>query len=145
MKGFNPFTLLSLLPPPSKIKSDSFINRDRHPHPDLHYQSPLDKARQALNDGAYAQALSLFSLLIQDSPNNNWAWHGRADAFQFMGAHPQAEQAYNKAMQLKPSEGIHVAGKANALIAQGKREEGEKLWLSALALDPSLDWMKHSD
>ena len=145
MKGFNPFTLLSLLPAPSKEKSLDLIRKDRHPHPSLRYHSPLEKARKALADGEYAQALSLFSLLIQDRPKDNWAWHGRGDAFQLMGAYPQAEHAYTQAHMIQPSEGIHLAGKANALFAQNKKEEGDKLWLTALALDPSLDWMRNSD
>ena len=145
MKGLHPFTFLSLLPAPSKSKSTDLVHKDRTPHPSLRYQSPLEKARQALAEGSYAQALSLFSLLIQDRPNNNWAWHGRGDAFQFMGAPDQAEMAYDQAHNLKPTEGIHLAGKANAIIAQGRNEEGEELWITALRLDPSLDWMKNGD
>ena len=143
MKGFHPFTLLSLLPAPSREKSSALIHKDRTPHPALHYLSPLEKARQALADGAYAQALSQFSLLIQDQPHDNWAWHGRGDAFQLMGAYPQAEIAYTKAHTLQPKEGIHLAGKANALLAQERMDEGEKAWRDALTLDPSLDWMRN--
>ena len=134
--------LLRLLPPPSQPRTQHLAQKARQPHPSLMYLSPLEEARKSLQKGEYAQALSLFSIILQKNPEDRWAWHGRGDSFQWLGAYQEAEHAYKKAISLNENEGIHYAGLANALQSQEKYQESSFFWKKALAHDPSLTWMQ---
>ena len=135
-------TILRLLPPPSQKRSQELAQKARTPNPSLLYLSPLEEARQALQQGEYARSLSLFSIILQKNPQNPWAWHGRGDSFQWLEAYPQAESSYRRAIELQPKEGIHYAGLGNALQSQKKNAESDRAWQKALEMDPSLTWMK---
>ena len=134
--------LIRLLPPPSQKRTQQLAQQARQPDPKLVYLSPLEEARTCLQKGEYAQALSIFSLVLQKNPEDRWAWHGRGDAFQWLGAYQEAENAYKKAISLNEKEGIHYAGLANALQSQQKDKESAFFWNKALTYDPSLTWMR---
>ena len=124
--------LLRLLPPPSQPRTQHLAQKARQPHPSLMYLSPLEEARKSLQKGEYAQALSLFSIILQKNPEDRWAWHGRGDSFQWLGAYQEAEHAYKKAISLNENEGIHYAGLANALQSQEKYQESSFFWKKAM-------------
>jgi tetratricopeptide (TPR) repeat protein len=128
---------------PSEQILSILSQRDRTTHPFFRIpSSTLEKGRKLLSKGEYAQALALFTILIEKNPQNEWAWHGRGDAFQLLEAYEQAENAYRKATERNPNESLHWGGLANALFGQKKEIEAQKIWIKAQRIDPSIAWMR---
>ena len=74
----------------------------------------LSEGRRAFSEGRYAEALHHFSTILDHDPEHAWAWHGRGDALQLMGAHADALAAYTRAAALQPDEPLHRSGIDNA-------------------------------
>ena len=134
-----------LLPRPDEEELEALARVDRGPRPEGHALPlpDLDRARRALAEGRYGEALHQFGALIALDADNAWAWHGRGDALQWMGQPGHALEAYGRASELAPGVGLHLAGQANALAALGRSAEAQQAWTEALRLDPSLTWMQH--
>ena len=122
---------------------------DRGPRPELPRPEGvsvppggIDAARAALDRGELAEALHLFGEILAVDERAAWAWHGRGDALQLMGAWQDALAAYERATELQPRVGLHHGGRANALKSLGRVEEAEAAWTEALRLDPGLEWMR---
>ena len=136
--------LFARLPPPQEEQLRSLSSKDRKAHSFSvsEYSSPLNEGRKQLSEGNWMEALAQFHLAVQKNSKNNWAWHGKGDAFQFLGDYPQAQNAYEQALLLSPQTGIHYGGLSNSLRAQNKIQKAEEIWKKALELDPSLTWMR---
>ena len=136
--------LFSRMPPPEDKTLAELASKDRTAVafrvPDT--LSPIQEGRKQLEAGNWMEALSIFHLATQKSSQNNWAWHGKGDAFQLLGDHPNAQKAYEQAILLSPQTGLHYGGLSNALRAQNKTASAEEMWEKALELDPSLTWMR---
>ncbi len=102
----------------------------------------LTQGRASLQRGDFGEALHHFRAQIAREPEDNWAWHGRGDAFQMMEQSKEALAAYETASKIAPRVGIHLGGRANALQSLGRHEEAETIWKEALLLDPELTWMR---
>ena len=83
----------------------------------------LESGRRAFAEGRHADALHLFGQILREDPDHAWAWHGRGDALQLLGAHADARAAYLRAAALQPDEALHRAGVANA--ERGLAADGE--------------------
>ena len=138
--------LYLLLPPPQETTLRNLVRRDRKgmnisvstPN------TPLEQGRIELQKSAFAEALIQFEIATKKNPQNNWAWHGKGDAFQFLGDYSCAQQAYEQAIRLSENIGLHYGGLANALRAQNQLQKAAEMWKKALDLDPSLVWMRPS-
>ena len=135
--------LFQMIRSPSEPILTTLSQKDRATHPFFQIpSSTLEKGRALLSKGQYTQALAVFALLIENNQKNEWAWHGRGDAFQYLEAYPQAETAYRRATELNPQEALHWGGLANALFDQEKKKEAQTIWKKAQTMDPSLTWMR---
>lgn len=129
--------------PPTESILHSLSQQKRTPHSFFHTNvSLLDEGRNFLTQGQYTQALACFSILIQKSPHNEWAWHGKGDALQMLGAYSEAEKAYRESITLAPDVALHWGGLANALFGQKNYEEANIIWKKTQEMDPSLSWMR---
>ncbi len=81
----------------------------------------LQAGRDAFTAGRYADALHHFGQVLAHNPEHPWAWHGRGDALQLMGAAAAALDAYDRAAALQPDEPLHQQGRRNALTALGRQ------------------------
>ena len=106
-----------LLSRPSEATLSRLARRDR---PGMTITLPegtvdaLSAGRAAFEAGRYADALHHFGVILEHDPDHPWAWHGRGDALQLMGAHKEAQIAYETASGLQPEEALHRAGIENA-------------------------------
>lgn len=142
-----------LLGRPGEPLLSALARQDRRPAADLLGSGPRGRAargaeaeiaagRAAWAQGQWAEALHHFGEALALEPEAVWAWHGRGDALQRLGAHADALDAYRRAAALAPEVGLHRGGEANALDALGRSEEAARAWSEALRLDPSLGWMR---
>ena len=135
--------ILRHLAPPSEKKISTLAQRDRIRHNFFAVPaSSIEEGRQKIENEQYTQALEIFTECLEKQPDNVWAWHGKGDAFQFLGRYQDAEQSYRKAAALAPENALHWGGLANALFGQGRAEEATKIWNKTKKLDPSLVWMR---
>lgn len=104
----------------------------------------LGDGRAAIGAGRPAEALHCFGLLLDDQPDQPWAWHGRGDALQLLGDPEGALAAYTRAAALQPRQGLHHLGRANALESLGREAAADEATRQGLALDPSLHWMRQA-
>ena len=136
--------LISRLPPPQEKTLQSLSQHTRKANsfsvPSI--KSPIEEGRRQLEEGNWMEALTLFHLAVQKNSTNNWAWHGKGDAFQLLGDYSNARLAYEKAVSFSPQTGLHYGGLSNALKALNHIQKSNKMWKKALALDPSLTWMR---
>ena len=135
--------ILRHLTPPSEKKISKLSKKARNLH--NFFLAPsytVELGREKLDKRRYSQALSIFEKCISKRPHDSWAWHGKGDAYQYMGQYQNAENSYRKATELAPENALHWGGLANALFGQGKSEEATKVWNKTKKLDPSLVWMR---
>ena len=89
----------------------------------------------------FKKALSYFEASILQNDDNAWAWHGKGDAYQWLGDYKESLNAYAKASALSPTEGLHWGGRANALYGLKDYTTAHDMRLRTLTLNPRLDWM----
>lgn len=97
-------------------------------------RDPLMLGRAAFARGDYAEGLHHFGVLIAKDDSDPWAWHGRGDCLQLMGAHPEARAAYAQAAAHAPREPLHLEGQANAEAALGAPDRAAALRQAAAQL-----------
>lgn len=135
--------VLRRMTPPSEKKISKLSQRDRILHTFFSVSLlSVELGRRKLEKGQYTQALNIFEQCIERQTDNAWAWHGKGDAFQFLGQYKNAEESYRKAADIEPEHALHWGGLANALFGQGRSEEATKIWNKTKKLDPSLVWMR---
>lgn len=136
------------LPRPTDRSLTALARQDR-PAPPIAVPTPqalgvvdhLEDGRRAVAEGRFGEALFHFGALVEERPDNAWAWHGRGDALQLLGDFEDALAAYDHAAKLQPSEGLHHGGRSNALRALGRISEADAARAEALRRDPGLTWM----
>ena len=135
--------LLRRITAPSEKKISKLSQNARIRHKFFSTPPPsVELGRQKIEKGQYIQALDIFEKCIERQGDNTWAWHGKGDAFQFLGQYKNAEQSYRTAAKIAPENALHWGGLANALFGQGRSEEASTIWNKTKKLDPSLVWMR---
>jgi Flp pilus assembly protein TadD len=97
-------------------------------------RDPLMLGRAAFARGDYAEGLHHFGVQLGNNEHDPWAWHGRGDCLQLMGAPAEAGAAYARAAALAPREPLHLEGQANAAAALGEEGSATKLRSAAAEL-----------
>ena len=142
-----PYYFLLLLfrrvhPPTERVLYELSMQK-RILHSFLHNSgSLLEEGRRFLTQKQYTQALACFSILIQQDPNHEWAWHGKGDALQLLGKYEQAEKSYRNSITIAPNVALHWGGLANSLFGQKNYDEANIVWKKTQEMDPSLSWMR---
>ena len=128
---------------PSEKKLAQLSQENRRLHNFFHSPlSTVELGRIKIKQGHYHQALTIFEQCIERNDKNEWAWHGKGDAHQFLGQYKNAEIAYTRATKLAPNHALHWGGLANALFGLGRTTEATKIWEKTQKIDPTLGWMR---
>ncbi|HKC13708.1 MAG TPA: acyltransferase family protein [Vicinamibacteria bacterium] len=100
--------------------------------------SPLVQARERVDDGEYARAVTLYREAAPLDPGDGSVLAEMADALTRAGDATGAVAAWRRALERRPQSAERRVALGGALIATGSREEARAAFHSALALDPGL-------
>ena len=94
--------------------------------------------------GRCEEAVALFSLAIELTPQNEVLWSNRSGAYTRMGKYGQALSDAEQVITLKPSWMRGLSRKASALEGLGSLQEAHDLYMTVLRSDPSNKVIKQS-
>jgi len=109
---------------PDEQHLSTLAARPLHPSLDAPPTDSLTNGRKAFQEGRHSEALHYFSQILEENPDHAWAWHGRGDALQLMGAWQDALTAYERAIAIQPEEPLHREGRKNARQAIAQSTHG---------------------
>lgn len=102
----------------------------------------LGQAKQAIEDGAPAEALSILNRLIGASPDFAEAWNKRATLYFMMKKDDAALADITHVLELEPRHFGALAGKGMIFERQKKYAAAREAYEEALAVNPTLEQVK---
>ncbi|PZF78626.1 hypothetical protein DK847_02130 [Aestuariivirga litoralis] len=102
----------------------------------------LGQAKQAIEDGAPAEALSILNRLIGANPDFAEAWNKRATLYFMMKRDDAALADINHVLELEPRHFGALAGRGMIFERQKKYSAAREAYEEALAVNPTLEQVK---
>lgn len=106
-----------------------------HPNPDV--ARLMELGTRSLNARQYAEALLIFSQLVESFPDYAEAWNKRATLYYLLGEFEQSLADIRETIALEPRHFGALSGMGMVLIQQGKLEEARQAFLTLLDLHPN--------
>uniref|UniRef100_A0A6G3MHW2 DnaJ homolog subfamily C member 3 (Trinotate prediction) n=1 Tax=Henneguya salminicola TaxID=69463 RepID=A0A6G3MHW2_HENSL len=91
--------------------------------PSLNCQTLIERARIAIGEGKYAQALSFYDIEIEQNNENYLARYLRASLYEVLGKRPQAINDYSKSLEINPKFYKAKLNRALLFIRQGELDK----------------------
>ena len=91
----------------------------------------------ALSDLDVEVILEIYEKLLENGPNNAYAWTWKGNILSNLGKFEEAIKCYDKALEINPNYALAQTNKGNALSNLGKYEEAIKCYDKSLEINPN--------
>ena len=81
--------------------------------------------------------LEIYEKLLENSPNNAYAWTWKGNILSNLGKYEEAIKCYDKSLEINPNYALAQTNKGNALSNLGKYEEAIKCYDKSLEINPN--------
>jgi tetratricopeptide (TPR) repeat protein len=106
--------------------------------------SDLEQAATTYNDGRFAEAIKLYSLILKRDPNQSAALCGRGMAYEMANQPTKAEEDFRNAILSDPGNYRAMENLGSMWERSGKHlAEAAELYKRALALDQRPEWQEN--
>jgi len=96
----------------------------------------------AMNVGGYGKAISLFSQIINRTPDYAEAWNKRATVNYLMARYDESVRDIEKTLMLEPRHFGALSGLGLIYVATGNLKAAAKVWRKALNINPFMPGIK---